>query len=191
MASHGFTVLYDACVLFPAPLRDLLMRLALRDMFRARWTQSIHEEWIRNACNKRPHLNRANLDRVAELMNKAVLDCLVEDYEPLILGLTLPDENDCHVLAAAIKGQAEIIVTFNLKDFPPKCLAAFDIQAQHPDDFISHLIDLKPSEVLAACKQQRLTLRNPPKTVDDYLDALLRQGLPNTVAFLKDNSALI
>ena len=137
MASHGFTVLYDACVLFPAPLRDLLMRLALRDLFRARWTQRIHEEWIRNACHKRPTLNRTSLERVAALMNQAVLDCLVEGYEPLMSGLTLPDENDRHVLAAAIKGQAEVIVTFNLKDFPLKFLMTFGIQAQHPDNFIS------------------------------------------------------
>ena len=191
MASHGFTVLYDACVLFPAPLRDLLMRLALRDLFRARWTQRIHEEWIRNACHKRPTLNRTSLEHVAALMNQAVLDCLIEGYEPLMSGLTLPDENDRHVLAAAIKGQAEVIVTFNLKDFPPKFLMTFGIQAQHPDNFISQLIDLKPSEVLAAAKQQRLALRNPPKMVDAYLDSLLRQGLPNTVAFLKDNAELI
>jgi predicted nucleic acid-binding protein len=115
----NFTALYDSCVLYPAPLRDLLMWLALSDLFRARWSNDIHEEWIRNLLEDRPDLTRERLERTRDKMNSNIRDCLVTGYEPLIDGLTLPDPNDRHVLAAAIRASADVIVTFNLKDFPP------------------------------------------------------------------------
>ncbi|MBO0611793.1 PIN domain-containing protein [Thiothrix fructosivorans] len=191
IAGHNFTVLYDACVLYPAPLRDLLVRLARMDVFQAKWTHQIHEEWIRNALKNNPKLTRERLGATANKMNEAVMDSLVTNYEPLIAGLELPDTNDRHVLAAAIKGQAEVIVTFNLKDFPQSHLKPFDIWAQHPDEFISHLIDLSPETVLLVARQQRLSLKNPPRTVEEFLDTLLRQQLPRTVAFLKQRKDLI
>lgn len=187
----NFTVFYDACVLYPAPLRDLLVRLARMGVFRAKWTQQIHEEWIRNALKNNPHLTRERLDMTASKMNEAVMDSLVSDYEPLIAGLQLPDTNDRHVLAAAIKGQAEVIVTFNLKDFPADYLSQFNVWAQHPDEFMSDLIDIAPGEVLLAARQQRAALRNPPRTVDEFLDTLLRQQLPRTVAYLKGRKELL
>jgi hypothetical protein len=98
----AFTALYDACVLYPAPLRDLLLQLALTDLFRAKWTEAIHDEWTRNLLANRPELKPELLARTRELMNAHVRDCLVEDYEPLVAGLTLPDPDDRHVLAAAI-----------------------------------------------------------------------------------------
>jgi hypothetical protein len=101
-----FIVLYDACVLYPAPLRDLLMHLALTDLFRAKWINSIHEEWIRNVLAKRPDLQSAQLYRTRDLMNAHVRDCLVSGYEDLIPALSLPDQNDRHVLAAAIASGA-------------------------------------------------------------------------------------
>lgn len=113
MASN-FTVVYDACVLYPAPLRDLLMQLALSDLFRARWTEQIHAEWIRNVLKNRPDLTLEKLTRTKELMNSNVRDCLVTNYEYLIPSLQLPDIDDRHILAAAIAGGAEASVTFNL-----------------------------------------------------------------------------
>ena len=187
----NFTVFYDACVLYPAPLRDLLVRLAMMGVFRAKWTQQIHEEWIRNALKKNPHLTRERLDMTASKMNEAVMDSLVSDYEPLIAGLQLPDTNDRHVLAAAIKGQAEVILTFNLKDFPTDYLSQFNVWAQHPDEFMSDLLDIAPGEVLLATRQQRAALKNPPRTVDEFLDTLLRQQLPRTVAYLKRRKELL
>lgn len=187
----NFTVFYDACVLYPAPLRDLLVRLARMGVFRAKWTQQIHEEWIRNALKKNPHLTRERLDMTASKMNEAVMDSLVSDYEPLIAGLQLPDTNDRHVLAAAIKGQAEVILTFNLKDFPADYLSQFNVWAQHPDEFMSDLLDIAPGEVLLATRQQRAALKNPPRTVDEFLDTLLRQQLPRTVAYLKRRKELL
>ena len=116
MSSH-FTVVYDACVLYPAPLRDLLMRLALTDRFRARWSDAIHDEWIRNLRKQRPELDPAALEKTRTLMNSSVRDSLVEGFEHLIPAIELPDPDDRHVVSAAIHSGAETIVTFNLKDF--------------------------------------------------------------------------
>jgi predicted nucleic acid-binding protein len=116
-----FTVLFDACVLYSAPLRDLLIELASKGMFRGRWTNRIHDEWIRSLLKNRPDLKADQLERTRNLMNQRVLDCLVNDYVDLIHGIILPDEQDVHVLAAAIKAQAQIIVTYNIKDFPQSC----------------------------------------------------------------------
>jgi hypothetical protein len=98
----NITVIYDASVLYPAPLRDFLMWLALTDLFKARWTEEIHQEWIRNVLKNRPDLTFPQLDRTKNLMNANVRDALVIGYESLISGLDLHDLNDRHVLAAAI-----------------------------------------------------------------------------------------
>ena len=92
----------DRCVLYPAPLRDLLMQLALTDLYRARWTEKIHEEWMRNVLKNRPDLSKEQLERTKSLMNRSVRDCLIEGYEFIIPSLDLPDPDDRHILAAAI-----------------------------------------------------------------------------------------
>jgi len=71
-------VLYDACVLYSAPLRDLLIHLALSDLYQAKWTNEIHDEWVRNLLANRPDIKRSQLERTKDLMNKYVRDCLVE-----------------------------------------------------------------------------------------------------------------
>lgn len=185
MASN-FTVVYDACVLYPAPLRDLLMQLALSDLFRARWTEQIHDEWIRNVLKNRPDLTLKQLTRTKELMNSNVRDCLVTNYEYLIPSLQLPDIDDRHILAAAIAGGAEAIITFNLSDFPQSILNQYNIAAQHPDEFISNLLDLKLSKVVAAARTCQQRLKNPPKSFDEYLEILLKQGLSVSVSMFQE-----
>lgn len=186
-----FPVVYDACVLYPAPLRDLLMRLALTGLFRAHWTDRIHHEWMRSVLAKRPDLKPEALERTRKLMNAAVPGGLVVGYEQIEEGLALKDPDDRHVLAAAIKCHAGVIVTFNLRDFPVDALKPFDIEAQHPDEFIHHLFDLQRSSVCAAAKAQREALKNPPKSVEGYLATLLEQGLPMTAAALHPMMALL
>ncbi|WP_347987608.1 PIN domain-containing protein [Methylomonas sp. AM2-LC] len=181
----SFSVVYDACVLYPAPLRDLLMHLALTDLYRAKWTEQIHEEWIRNLLEARPELTREQLERTRQFMDSSVRDCLVSGHEFLIPTLQLPDHNDRHVLAAAIRSHASVILTFNLKDFPARELEKYDVEALHPDEFISDLIDLNPAKVLEAVARHRRSLKNPPKTGKEYLDTLLQQGLPETVSQLR------
>src|SRR3990167_4305326 len=104
-------VVYDACVLYPAALRDLLMHLALTDLYQAKWTEEIHDEWIRNVLLNNAHLTCKQLERTRKLMNEHVDYCLVYDYQKLIPSLTLPDQHDRHVLAAAIQAKASLIVT--------------------------------------------------------------------------------
>ena len=183
--SSRFTVVYDACVLYPAPLRDLLMRLALADLYRARWTDAIHNEWIRALLARRPDLKREDLERTRELMNLHVRDSLVTGFEPLIPSVELPDADDRHVVAAAIHCGASLILTFNLNDFPSAHLEPHNLAAQHPDDFIADLLDVHPARVRAAAANHRRSLKNPPMTADHCLDTLLRQGLPRTVALLR------
>lgn len=186
----SFTALFDACVLYPAPLRDLLMRLAITDLFRARWSAAIHDEWTEAVLKTRPEL-KAQLQRTRQLMDAHVLGCLVTGYEPLIQTLELPDPKDRHVLAAAIVGRADLVVTKNLKDFPADRLAPFGIEAQHPDVFIRNLLGLHQEAALRAVVEHRASLRTPPKSVDDYLETLLVQELPETVAFLRHHHTRI
>ena len=186
-----FTALYDACVLYPAPPRDFLMHLALTDLFAARWTDQIHDEWIRALLGKRPDLTREQLERTRDLMNAHVRNSLVTEYEGLIESLELPDPDDRHVLAAAMHSDSAVIVTYNVTDFPSEYLAQFDIEAQHPDRFIVHLLDLAPSRVCTAAKRHRAGLKNPPKTAEEFLDTLARQRLPETIARLRDYADVI
>jgi hypothetical protein len=182
----AFIVFYDANVLYPAELRNFLMHLALTGVFRAQWSAHVHEEWISNLLKSRPDLTREKLERTRELMDKAAPDALVTGFEHLIPGLTLPDENDRHVLAAAIRCGASVIVTCNLKDFPREALRDFGIEAQHPDEFILNLFDLAPGLVIEAAENHRNSLKNPPKNVDEYLAMLEAQGLTQTTSVLRE-----
>jgi hypothetical protein len=186
----AFTALFDACVLYPAPLRDLLMHLAGTGLFRARWTGDIHAEWMRAVLRDRPDL-AGRLDRTRALMEVAVPDARIEGYDGLISALELPDPADRHVLAAAIVGRVDVIVTRNLRDFPAAALAPFRIEAQHPDVFIRHSLELDEATALDAVRRLRAALRAPPVDVATYLDTLSRQELPETVGFLRGRVALI
>lgn len=119
-------------------------------------------------------------------MDESVRDGKVTGYESLIDGLDLPDPNDRHVLAAAIRCNADAIVTYNLKDFPMEVLSHFGIDVLHPDDFISYQIDLAPVLCLRALRQQRQALKNPPMDVETFLGVLLRHELPQTVTRLRE-----
>lgn len=181
----SYTVILDACVMYPAPLRSYLMYLANTGLFRARWTDQIHDEWIRNLLKNNPDVVPENLERTRALMNANVPDCLVEGYEPLIVGLTLPDVDDRHVVAAAIKGQAESIITFNLKDFPLKELEPLGLSAIHPDEFLCDMFELDSSSCVKAAQQQRSSLKRPSMSQDEFLACLQKQKLPSFVSKLK------
>ena len=186
-----FTVVYDACVLYPAPLRSLLMHLALSDLFRARWCNKIHEEWMRNVLKSRPDLTQESLLRVRDLMNFHARGALVSNFETLIHTIELPDRDDRHVVAVAIHANAEAIITFNLRDFPQTYLEPYNLKAVHPDDFITDLMDFNLGSVIEAARRHRAELKNPIFTVDQYLNCLVRQQLTQTVARLRSFSALI
>jgi predicted nucleic acid-binding protein len=179
------TAIIDACVLYSASVRDLMVRLAQAGLIQARWTAQIHDEWMRNVLKNYPKLTRERLERTRLLMDGAVRDCLVTGYADAIDSLSLPDPDDRHVLAAAIRAGADVIVTYNLGDFPAGVLNTFGIEAQHPDEFIARLFDVAPAVVITAARHQREGLKNPTRTADEFLATLEQQRLIRTVAILR------
>jgi hypothetical protein len=184
-----YAAIIDACALYPAQLRDLLLSMATTDQFSVRWTDQIHDEWIRNLVANGGSPEK--LARTRRIMNDAVPDCLVTGYEHLIDGLELPDPGDRHVLAAAIVARVDAIVTTNLKHFPAQILSRYSLEALHPDDFVMYQFDLNPPRYCQAIKEQRARLRKPPITVDQFLESLERLQMPQTVARLKSFDNLI
>lgn len=180
----NYSALLDANVLYPAPLRDLLVTVAQRGIYRGRWTTSIHDEWIDNLLIKRPDLTREQLERTRELMNNISDDCLVEGYEPLISTLTLPDADDRHVLAAAIVGRCDAIVTNNIKDFPEEVCAPFGIEVIQPDPFLCGQLELQPDAFCQCVRSILGRLKNPPQTLPEYVETLKAQGLEALVELL-------
>ncbi len=178
--------LLDASVLYPAPLRDLLMHLAQTRVFNARWSNLIHDEWTRNLLEDRPDLTSAQITRTRALMNAHVDDALVTDFEDLISSLNLPDLDDRHVLAAAIRGEANLIVTMNLKHFPSKELVNYNLESIHPDVFVMQLLEIDTALVLAAIKKQRSGLTRPSLTQLEMLEVFDLQGLKRTALFLNE-----
>jgi predicted nucleic acid-binding protein len=181
----AFTVVYDACVLYPAGLCDLLVRLAMTDLVRARWSDQILDEVFRNILENEPMRKAASLTRTRELMNVAVRDGLVTGHEALIDSLTLPDPDDRHVLAAAIRCGAQAVVTFNRKDFPARTLAPFGIEVKHPDDFVFDLLDIDEDRVADVVRAQAAALKKPPMTLDELATRLADHGLKRTARRLR------
>ena len=187
----GFTALLDANILYPAPMRDIFLQLAVDDLFRAKWTVDIHREWIDALIRNEPHRDRAALERTRDLMDQATRDCLITGYETIISTLDLPDPDDCHVLAAAIVGRCDVIVTSNLRDFPEAAVGPYGIEVQHPDDFLSNHLELMPGPFCDAIRKIRARLVAPPVTAQDYLATLAGLGLVVTAAELAPFSALL
>ena len=179
--------LIDANVLYDVVLRDLLMQLALSGLFRARWTTQINDEWTRNLLANRPDISAAQIEFTKTMMARAVPDALVEKFEGLIGALQLPDLDDRHVLAAAIKTGADVIITLNLKDFPREILEPHGIEVRSPDEFIVILSELAPDVVVAAARGCRARLINPTLSAEAYLGTLLRHGLARTTEFLHEH----
>lgn len=130
-----FTAFFDANVFYGARLRSLVVYAAQTKLFRARWSDMVHDEWVRNLLKNRPDLTAEDLIRTRDLMNAAVPDCIVTGFEPFMNCIDLPDEGDRHVVAAAIMTRANVIVTFNLKHFPEATMEGFRIHTKHPDEF--------------------------------------------------------
>ena len=170
-------VVLDANVLYPAVLRDVLMNLAVRDLFMPVWSEAIHDEWIRNVLEDQPHLGRERLERTKAKMLEHVPNVLTTGHEALIPNLMLPDLNDRHVLAAAIHSGAGLIVTNNLKDFPAHALEPFGVRAIAAQDYIMAFTVSHPEQVLASLRFQRHTLKSPPVSATTFLENLEKNGL--------------
>jgi predicted nucleic acid-binding protein len=183
-----FVVLYDASVLYPNTLRDLLLRIAQSGLVQARWTEQILDETFTALQRNCPDLDPHRLERTRTLMATAVRDWKVEGFEPLIDALKLPDPDDRHVLAAAIRARAQVIVTANLRHFPTDELRQWDIEPKSPDEFVRDLIGLDRASVYGAVQQIANSWRNPPGSVEDVLERLERNNLAVSVAELRAGS---
>jgi predicted nucleic acid-binding protein len=188
--SARYTAILDANVLYPTLLRDTLLSLAVARLYHARWTTTIHDEWTRNLVLARPDV-AAKLPAVVAKMNDSVPDCLVTHYEPLITSLELPDPDDRHVLAAAIVGHADAIVTFNTKDFPDAVLQPYGIEVQHPDEFVVNQLQLQKIPALSAIKKMRARWTKPARPAQELITAFELRGMPMTADLLREAIDLI
>ena len=188
--SSRFTAVLDANVLYPQLLRDTLLSLAVAGLYHARWSATIHDEWTRNLAKDRPEI-AARLPAVVERMNASVPDCLVMNYEKLANSIELPDPDDRHVVAAAIVGRADAIVTFNTRDFPEAVLRPYGIEVQHPDEFVMNQLQLHKIPALSAIKKMRMRWANPARSAQDLITAFELRGLPLTADLLREAITLI
>jgi predicted nucleic acid-binding protein len=181
----AFVVVYDASVLYPSTLRDLLIRIAQSGLVQAKWTEEILDEMFAALQRQRPELDPAKLTRTRSLMSTAVRDWKVTNYADLVDSLKLPDPDDRHVLAAAIRAKAQVVVTSNIRDFPAAELRKWDIDGKTPDEFVRDQISLDRSVIYASVQQIADSWKNPPGSVDDVLSRLERSGLAMSVAELR------
>lgn len=180
----AFTVVYDANALVGNTLRDLLVRIAQTGLVQAKWTERILDEAFAVVQKSRLHVDPGQLNKVRELMVEAVPDCLVSGHEPLIDGLKLPDPDDRHVLAAAIRAGAQVIVTAD-KDFTAEALEPWDIEAKSPDDFVLDQIDINDRVIWACIEAIVNSRKRHPVTVEDVLGQLERSGLVRSTSALR------
>ncbi|MHB1066864.1 MAG: PIN domain-containing protein [Candidatus Nanopelagicales bacterium] len=181
----SFVIVYDANVLYKSTTRDLLIRIAMSGLVQAKWTDRILDEVFTNLAKNRADLDPVKLARTRDLMNLAIRDVLVADYEPIERGLDLPDPGDNHVLAAAIKSRAQVIVTGNTRHFPAEHLAPWNIDAKTADEFVMDQLDLKRDAVVVAVQQIADSHVKPPNTFAGILKSLETDGLAESVAVLR------
>lgn len=182
---------FDANVLYSASLRDFLLRLAMSKLVKPYWSAEIQNEWAQGLRRKRPDLSPERLERTRREMARHFPKSCIAGFEHLIPTLQLPDPDDRHVLALAIHTKAPLIVTLNLKDFPAGVLARYHVEAIPPDDLVFRAIQYDQKSFIDMVATHRPLLQRPPKTVDEYIETLRRQGLTKTVAFLEQHRSEI
>lgn len=180
--SVRFTCVLDTNVIYPLWTRDLLLWFAFYELYTPKWSKNIFTEWVNVMVRKGVDIEEAT--KRANVMNVAFPDALVQNYEPLIESLTLPDIDDRHVLAAAIKTNANLIVTNNLKDFPEEYLSSFDLKAKSADDFFTDIIDINQELSVQAFRRLVLQKKNPPYNEFEVLDIFRNNGLKDTADYL-------
>ena len=188
--ANRFVVVLDANVLYPFRLRDILLTLCEAGLFRGRWTEAIVQEWSQNLLVSKPS-HKEKIHRTVEAMRRAFPEAWVDGYEDLIPTIHLPDENDRHVVAAAMRCGAQLIVTENLKDFPASEIEKFDIEAVSADEFLSGIFELYPAECVFALRNMRERYVNPELSPSEFVFDLIAKGMPKLAAKLKPNKELL
>jgi hypothetical protein len=177
MAFEPSIAVFDACILYPFHLRNIVVQAAVDRLVDARWTDAIHEEWIRNLTADAPAISIERLRVTQRLMNDALPMATVNGYEEQISEVTLPDPNDRHVVAAAITAKAPLILTWNLRHFPAQELRRFGLRAMNPDAFLCSLFDKIPDLVIGSLANARQNLSKTRLSASDFVDILENQKL--------------
>ena len=182
MAFSPTVALYDACILYPFHLRNIVVQVAVDGLVDARWTNAIHDEWMRNLLTNTPGLSAEHLAATKQLMNVALPEATVADYEKHIQTVKLPDPDDRHVAAAAIEAGASMIVTWNLRDFPVSELRKHSLVRQSPDAFLAGLYAQAPDTLIGSLANARRNLSRSRVSAHDFIGVLRDQRLVKLAA---------
>lgn len=180
--SVRFTCVLDTNVIHPIVVRDVLLWFAQYDLYTPKWSEHIFEEWIN--LMKIKQVPQEEIQKRISVINRAFPDAMVKNYHGLIKGLELEDEKDKHVLAAAIKTNANLIVTNNLRHFPEHYLNTFGLAAKSADDFATDIIDLNPKRALDAFMQMVSLKKKPELDAYQVLDLLRSNGMTQSANYL-------
>jgi len=184
MAFEPTVAVFDACILYPFHLRNIVVQAAVDRLVEARWSDQIHDEWIRNLAANAPTIPLERLQATRRLMNNALPGATVAAYEHLISTVSLPDPDDRHVVATAIAASASVILTWNLQDFPATELKKFGLRRQTPDAFLVELYDQAPDLTVSSLANARRNLNKSRVSVSEFIDILGKQKLTQLVTRL-------
>jgi hypothetical protein len=176
MAFEPAVAVFDACILYPFHLRNIIIQAAADDLIEARWTDEIHDEWVRNVASARD-VSMAKFQHLRHFMNETLPTAMVTGYRDHIPAVNLPDPDDRHVVAAGIAGGATAILTWNLRHFPVKELEKFGLRRETPDIFLSDIYDQFPDSIIASLAEARRNLTRTNVSAPDFIDILHRQRL--------------
>ena len=183
--------LTDTNILYSAGIRDILLQIAISELFEPKWTPDIRDELIDTFRKTRPDIDQQRIEGIWSGMNHYFPNALVTGYEYLVDNLVLPDPNDRHVLAAAIHANCDYIVSEDRKHFPAAALEQYGITRLRADDFLLMLLHSSPGEFIDAVRVVLARLKSPPYSVEEYLDKRMQDGLPKTVAELRIHAHLL
>lgn len=187
MAFKSAVAIYDACILYPFHLRNVVVQAAVDGLVDAHWTEAIHDEWIRNLLANTPGLPPEHLQATKQLMNVAVPEATITGYDRHIHTVSLPDPDDRHVAAAAIEAGASMIVTWNLRDFPVAELRKHGLARQSPDAFLVGLYEQAPDMLLASLANARSNLSRTRVSAADFVGILRDQRLVKLAAQIENH----
>jgi hypothetical protein len=188
MAFEPSVVVFDACILYPFHLRNIVVQAAVDRLVEARWTDAIHDEWIRNLAAGTPNIPIERLQTTRRLMNTALPAAISSGYEDLIPTVSLPDPNDRHVVAAAIAAGASVILTWNLRDFPATALKKHGLRRQTPDTFLADVYDQARDLAVSSLAHARRNLNKSRVSASDFIDIPGEQKLTQFVTQLEKHA---
>jgi hypothetical protein len=189
MVFEPSVAVFDACILYPFHLRNIVVQVAVDRLVEARWTDEIHDEWIRNLAADAPTIPVERLQTIRRLTNDALPGATVSGYEDLVPTVSLPDPDDRHVVAAAIATGASVILTWNLRDFPATTLKKFGLHRQTPDAFLADLYDESPDLTVGSLANARRNLNKSRVSASDFIDILSNQKLGQLAKRMRKHSA--